>query len=135
MLEAMKEGMNEVIYRRARHVITENNRTLQASQALAASRMQEMGLLMFSSHDSLRDDYEVTSPELDVLVELARKFDGCLGSRMTGGGFGGCTISLVQKGKESEFVETLSSRYAKQFGHAPAPLMIQSARGAHEVRT
>jgi galactokinase len=135
MLHSVKEEMEEVIYGRARHVITENNRTLQAAQALAARRMDEMGLLMFSSHDSLRDDYEVTSPELDLLVELARKFDGCLGSRMTGGGFGGCTISLVQRGRESEFTKALSTEYQKQFGIAPVPLMIQSARGAHEITT
>ncbi len=135
MLHNVKDAMQEVIHRRARHVITENNRTLQAAQALAARRIDEMGLLMFSSHDSLRDDYEVTSPELDLLVELARKFDGCLGSRMTGGGFGGCTISLVQKGRKSEYIEALSAAYEKQFGFAPAPLMVQSARGAHEITT
>jgi galactokinase len=135
MLEEVKGDLSEVLLRRARHVITENSRTLQAAAALTAGRMEEMGLLMYSSHDSLRDDYEVTCPELDLLVDLARKFEGCLGSRMTGGGFGGCTISLVKKGSEEVFVKSLAKDYEKQFGFAPAPLMIRSAQGAHEIRT
>jgi galactokinase len=135
MLEAHESDLPEVIYRRARHVISENARTLVAKDALGAGDLKEVGQLMFASHASLKNDYEVTCPELDLLVESAIQFEGCLGSRMTGGGFGGCTISLVEKGRESEFIETLSKAYAKQFGFAPAPLMIQSAQGAHEITT
>lgn len=133
MLETCEGELDDVLFRRARHVIAENARTLQAAQALSAGRVEEMGLLMLSSHDSLRDDYEVTSPELDFLVEKARTFEGCLGSRMTGGGFGGCTISLVRKGSENEFVEAISREYEAAFGIEAGSLMIQSAQGAHEI--
>ena len=134
-LEGVHELMDPVIFRRARHVISENDRTLRAANALSDGRMEAMGELMFASHDSLRDDYEVTSSELDHMVEAARVFQGCLGSRMTGGGFGGCTISLVRKGAEEEFVRTLTDSYERKFGFVPVPFLIHSARGAHEVTT
>ena len=87
---------------------------------------------MFESHYSLRDDYQVTCAELDLLVEEAANFEGCYGSRMTGGGFGGCTISLVQTDRAEEYVRELSSVYETKFGFAPTPLFIRSAQGAHE---
>jgi galactokinase len=135
MLEAHERDLDVVVFRRARHVISENARTLVAKDALEAGKLTDMGELMYASHASLKNDYEVTCPELDLLVELASAFDGCLGSRMTGGGFGGCTISLVKKGSETQFVESLSRVYEAKFGIAPGPLMIQSARGAHEITT
>lgn len=135
MLEAHEGDLPEIIYRRARHVIRENARTLVAKDALEAGDLKEVGQLMYASHASLKNDYQVSCPELDQLVESALNFDGCLGSRMTGGGFGGCTISLVQKEREDEFISLLSEHYEKQFGIKPSPLMIRSARGAHEIMT
>lgn len=85
----------EDIVKRARHAITEIKRTTDAADALKAKDYKKMGELMIASHNSLRDDYEVSCPELDQLVELALQVDGVLGSRMTGGGFGGCTVTLV----------------------------------------
>lgn len=133
MLEKHEQDLDTTIFKRARHVISENARTLVAKDAMEAGDLKEVGQRMFASHASLKNDYEVTCPELDQLVESATAFDGCLGSRMTGGGFGGCTISLVQKGREESFIHSLSSEYEKRFGFAPSPLMIQSAQGAHEI--
>jgi galactokinase len=133
MLDTVRQHLTEVVYQRARHVITENERTLKAAEALAGKRMEEMGALMFKSHYSLRDDYQVTCKELDFLVDRAVLFEGCLGSRMTGGGFGGCTISLVRSDRAEEYVECLVKDYEKEFGFAPSPLEIHSAHGAHEV--
>ena len=83
--------------KRARHAVTEIKRTLDASEALKAGNYKKFGQLMVESHNSLRDDFEVSCPELDQLVELAMQVEGVLGSRMTGGGFGGCTVTMVNK--------------------------------------
>jgi galactokinase len=102
---------DETERRRARHVITENTRTLQAIEALNRDDLKSFGRLMNQSHDSLRDDYEVTGKELDTLVEEARKVEGTIGSRMTGAGFGGCTVSIV----EEELVETFIREVGKGY--------------------
>ncbi|XP_061565153.1 galactokinase [Cololabis saira] len=96
MLEEAKDRMDDVIYRRARHVIEEIERTRRAADALKRGAYEEFGRLMVESHNSLRDLYEVSCPELDQLVSAALQVDGVYGSRMTGGGFGGCTVSLVR---------------------------------------
>lgn len=106
----------EVVARRAKHVITENNRVLESVEALRKDDFQMFGDLMVASHKSLKEDYEVTSKELDLLVELALKQKGCLGSRMTGAGFGGCTVSLVKKDGIAEFKENISESYFKETG-------------------
>jgi galactokinase len=102
---------DEVIRRRARHVISENDRTFEAVEVLKAGNLVRFGQLMNDSHDSLRDDYEVTGIELDTLVAESRKIDGVIGSRMTGAGFGGCTVSLVK----DEAVEKMISEVGKQY--------------------
>ncbi len=99
-LEAARERLGDVNFRRARHVVSEIERTVKAADAFSAGRWGEVGQLMYASHDSLRDDYEVSCPELDLLVVLAKELGpdgGVIGSRMTGGGFGGCTVSLVAR--------------------------------------
>jgi galactokinase len=121
------------ILRRCRHIVTENERTLGAAHALRAGNLAEMGRLMYQSHDSLRDDYEVSSPELDVLVELARGLPGVLGARMTGGGFGGSTVSLVQRESLAEFERALSEGYERETGQRPAILVSEAGAGAAEV--
>lgn len=107
---------NPVIRRRAKHVISENQRVLDAIVALKAGNLDAFGQLMNASHDSLRDDYEVTGIELDTMVEEARKIPGVLGSRMTGAGFGGCTVSLVQEDSVDEFIEQVAIGYLEKTG-------------------
>ena len=96
-LEAERGRLDDVHYRRARHVVTEIARTVEAAEAIGRGDWPTVGRLMLASHASLRDDYQVSCEELDLLVELAAECDGVIGSRMTGGGFGGCTISLVRR--------------------------------------
>jgi len=105
-----------VVRRRAKHVISENQRVLDAIVALKAGDLALFGQLMNASHDSLRDDYEVTGIELDTLVEEARKIPGVLGSRMTGAGFGGCTVSLVNENSIDEFIEQVAIGYLERTG-------------------
>jgi len=105
-----------VVRRRAKHVISENQRVLDAIEALKAADLELFGKLMDASHDSLRDDYEVTGIELDTLVEEARKIPGVLGSRMTGAGFGGCTVSLVHEDSVDEFIEQVAIGYLERTG-------------------
>jgi galactokinase len=101
----------EVVRRRARHVISENERVLASVQALEADNLEAFGQLMYESHASLRDDYQVTIPQLDTLVEAARLVPGVLGSRMTGAGFGGCTVSLVETDAVDEFRRQVQAYY------------------------
>jgi galactokinase len=107
---------DETERRRARHVITENNRTLRAIEALNQGDLESFGQLMNQSHDSLRDDYEVTGKELDTLVEEARKIEGTIGSRMTGAGFGGCTVSIVKEEKVETFIREVGKGYSERTG-------------------
>ncbi len=107
---------NDIVRRRAKHVVSENQRVFQAIDALKQGQLEEFGRLMNASHDSLRDDYEVTGIELDTMVEEARKLDGVLGSRMTGAGFGGCTVSLVKDETVETFIKTVGENYKKKIG-------------------
>lgn len=109
---------DEICRKRAKHAVYENQRTRQAFLALKENNMAEFGRLMNESHASLRDDYEVTGIELDTLAEEAQKLDGVLGSRMTGAGFGGCTVSLVQSEAVDRFVKTVGDAYRKKIGYA-----------------
>ena len=105
-----------VVFKRAKHVISENNRVLEAIQALESGDLVTFGKLMNESHDSLKDDYEVTGIELDTLVEEARKIDGVMGSRMTGAGFGGCTVSLVKEEAVEKFKKEVGKNYSEKTG-------------------
>jgi len=107
---------DDVVLKRARHVISENSRTLSAVDALNNGDLQTFGRLMYQSHESLRDDYEVTGPELDALVEEARVIDGTLGSRMTGAGFGGCTVSIVREDAVETFIRDVGAGYTEKTG-------------------
>mgnify|MGYP001580158274 CR=1 FL=1 len=133
-LDANRGDLDEVLYRRARHVVTENARTLEAAEAFSAGRWSRVGELMAASHASLRDDFEVSCPELDVLVELALGLgqgNGVYGSRMTGGGFGGCTVSLVDRNAVDAVAETIRQEYREKTGIEPAFHLSGPARGAH----
>lgn len=102
--------------KRAKHAVYENARTIQAVEKLKQGDIESFGQLMCDSHTSLRDDYEVTGFELDTLVEAALNQDGVIGSRMTGAGFGGCTVSIVQNDKIEEFIKEVGKSYAEKQG-------------------
>lgn len=122
--EACQSAIEDpVCIRRARHVVTENERTIQAVEALESNDLDTFGQLMNDSHRSLRDDYEVTGDELDALVEAAWETEGVLGSRMTGAGFGGCTISLVRTDDVDNFIKKVGRSYRQQIGY-PADFYI-----------
>jgi len=125
---------DETVMRRARHVITENERVLQAVQALKAGRLEDLGELMNASHDSLRDDYEVTGLELDTLVNESRKIDGVIGSRMTGAGFGGCTVSLVEENAVNEMIEKVGPAYKKITGLQADFYVADIGNGAGKIK-
>ena len=129
-LEASREVLPEPVYRRARHVITENARTQQACDAMRAGDVEAVGRLMNASDDSLRADYEVTSSELDTMSALARTIDGCHGARMTGAGFGGCTINLVVSDKADALSEALMSQYKAATGLEGEIIVSSPAEGA-----
>lgn len=122
----------EVVRRRCRHVVTENARTLVAAEALREGRTDELGRLMWLSHESLRDDYEVSSPELDALVEIARGSEGVAGARMTGGGFGGCTVNLVRRDALEAFGEHAAREYRRQFNIELSVYVVEASDGARE---
>ena len=121
MFEQYKNVISdETVRRRAEHVVMEDDRVLQSVKVLKDGDLAAFGKLMNESHDSLRDLYEVTGAELDTLVEEARKIDGVLGSRMTGAGFGGCTVSLVKEDAIEDFKEKVSKSYQKKIGYDPS---------------
>jgi galactokinase len=123
----------DLIRRRCRHVVTENARTLAAADALREGRSDEMGRLMYRSHESLRDDYEVSCKELDTLVGIARGVAGVSGARMTGGGFGGCTVNLVRRDALEDFHRIIAEGYQQATGIAPTIYVSEACDGAKEV--
>jgi len=114
IFEAQSEGLEPLIQRRARHVITENARTLQAATAMQKGDAAKLGQLMNASHASLRDDYEVSSQELNLIVEIANTQPGCLGARMTGAGFGGCAVALVEASTAYSFTTKVAEIYQEK---------------------
>ena len=117
----------------ARHVLTENARVLAFENALLSGDLAGAGEAMYASHESLRTDYEVSCPELDLMVDAARRLPGVYGARMTGGGFGGCTINLVAADSASQVVEQLSAAYLSATGIAPHIFVTRPAAGASEI--
>lgn len=132
-LESAREHLSEVVYRRCRHVITENARTPEAAAALGRRHYERVGELMRQSHTSLRDDYEVSVPELDFLADEAAKLKGVYGSRMTGGGFGGCTVSLVQPRAVDTFVDRIRSAYGQKCNCVPDVYVTSAAAGVSVI--
>ncbi len=124
------QALPPLVARRARHVLTENQRVLDAVRAARANAVAELGRLMNESHTSLRDDFQVSCAELDALVEIARKQKGCFGARLTGAGFGGCTVSLVEARRARAFVENVAREYAARFKIAPPTYVCQASAGA-----
>jgi len=133
LLEAHKAKMDEVVFRRARHVIGEIARTTQAADAARRGDWSEMGRLMYASHDSLRDDYEVSCAELDAVVEIARGLGpagGVLGCRMTGGGFGGCAVALVRTTAVQRVMREMETGYTGRTGIKPTMFVSRPGAGA-----
>jgi galactokinase len=131
-LEEHSDLLRETLRRRCRHVITENARTLDAVRALSRGDMKEVGRLMSESHESLRSEYEVSSDELDLCVETALTIDGVYGSRMTGGGFGGCTVTLVAERAIDDLSGTIDHRFAERFGGHPDIFTVTPSDGMKE---
>ena len=129
-LEVQAAEMEPLLYRRAKHVITENERVLQAVKAMRSDDHQLLGQLMQDSHISLRDDFEVSSSALDEMVECALTAPGCLGARMTGAGFGGCAVALVTAEKEEDFVNSIRECYFKKTNLQPNIISCTPADGA-----
>jgi galactokinase len=128
-LELYRRDLSEVIYKRCRHVVTENARVVEAATALEENDLKAFGDLMAASHLSLRDDYEVSCSELDTMVELAAQVEGVYGARMTGGGFGGCTINLVRADCVDRFKEAVTQRYQRATGIATEIYVCSAANG------
>ncbi|MBU1680015.1 MAG: galactokinase [Bacteroidetes bacterium] len=116
MLDSHKSELPEIIYRRCSYVIRENSRVLEACDYLLENDLTSFGKLMYQTHEGLRDDFEVSCKELNFLVDEARKLKGVLGARMMGGGFGGCTINIVQNNEINGVMETLKHKYRNEFG-------------------
>lgn len=127
--EAMLRGLPDLLRRRARHVVTENSRTVAAAAAFDAGDVAEVGRLMNDSHASLRDDFEVSSAALDAIAEVARRHPGCHGARMTGGGFAGCAVALVDENAVGDFIAAASAGYSDATGHVPTLYETRAAPG------
>jgi galactokinase len=132
-LEKHAGRLNPVIYKRVRHVVTENDRVKKAASALGLGDVAAFGRLMADSHRSLRADYQVSTPELDLMVELASSQEGVYGARMTGGGFGGCTINLVDAAHAEQVQQRLAENYEARTGLKPTILICEASDGAGAI--
>ena len=130
---AREANLSEPARRRARHIITENDRTVAAAEAMGRGDAETLGRLMSESHTSMRDDFEISSPELDRMVALAQAEAACYGARMTGGGFAGCAVALVREDAVDGFNETVAAAYKKATGLEPALYVCHGAAGASVV--
>ncbi len=122
-----------VCRKRAQHAVCENARTLEAFSVLSRGQLADFGRLMNASHISLRDDYEVSCPEVDTLVDIAWRCEGVLGARITGGGFGGCTVNIVSDGAEETFRAAIRRAYAEKTGLDAQVYTVSAGDGAHEI--
>jgi len=136
-LERARPRMEDKVYRRAKHVLGEIERTLHAAEGVRSSNWPTVGQLMYASHASLRDDYEVSCPELDIIVEIAQALGasgGVFGCRMTGGGFGGCTVALVQTDKVAAVSQQIASQYERRTGIKPSLFVSRPAAGTTVIK-
>jgi galactokinase len=131
--EAKQDGLEPLVLRRARHVITENERVMQAKAAMLVGDAVTLGKLFDASHVSMRDDFEITNAALNAIVAAAQSHPACYGARMTGGGFGGCAVALVQTEHIADFVEATSKRYTEETKLTPAVYVCEATNGAEVV--
>lgn len=122
-----------VLQKRALHVISENERVTDAATALKAGQLKRFGELLYASHQSLKDLYEVSGKELDTIVDFCKRYDGCLGARMTGAGFGGCAIALIKQDRLDEFPTELSGYYKNEVGYEPEVFASEIGDGVREI--
>jgi galactokinase len=132
-LLAIKDQISEEDYQKALFVVQENNRALAASEAMATNDIEKLGELIFDAHNGLQHQYKVSCDELDFLVDLAKECDDVIGSRMMGGGFGGCTINIVKKGKATAFVEKVAPLYKEKFNKECSPYSVNISEGTHKI--
>jgi len=130
LFQRLAIDLDDTVGRRAMHVITENERTLQAVDAMRRGEVCALGVLMNKSHASLRDDYEVSSDALNAMVESACDHPACYGARMTGAGFGGCAIAIIRPDETESFVQTVTADYREKTGHTPMVYVTHAANGA-----
>jgi galactokinase len=133
---AYKEYLSKEVGRRAEHVVKEIARVQSAASALRRQDARTFGALMFAGHASLRDLYQVSTPELDALVQIARQSPGCLGARLTGAGFGGCTVNLVETAQVEAFMQALEAGYESETGRKAQVYRVKASDGAsaHEIK-
>ncbi len=131
--EAGGLAARDVTMRRARHVISENARTLAAAEAMQRGDAVELGRLMDASHVSMRDDFEISGPALNIMVECAQEEPGCFGARMTGGGFAGCAVALVDAERAQAFADSVAARYQARANLTPAVYVCNASAGASIV--
>ena len=132
--ERFAGSLPDVIRRRCRHIITENVRTVEAAKAFGRGDIETAGRLMSESHTSMRDDFEISCAEIDTLVRLAENFSGVYGARMTGGGFGGCTINLVRRDRSDKFIEYIEREYRQKTGRHAEIFHVEASDGAAELK-
>jgi galactokinase len=133
-LQAHEAALDPLVYRRCRHIVTENERVVAGAQALKVGALEMFGQLMRESHQSMRVDYEISCHELDLMVRLAESIDGVYGARMTGGGFGGCTVNFVRMDAVTEFRSLIAERYTGATGLTPEIYVCKAADGAGRVQ-
>jgi galactokinase len=133
LFRQLSSGLDETTRHRALHVITENDRTLQAAEAMRRGEVSALGVLMNKSHESLRDDYEVSSDALNAMVECAQAHPACYGARMTGAGFGGCAVAVIEAGAADDFARGTAAAYQEKTGHRPAVYVCRATNGAEIV--
>ena len=133
--EANKDVItDDVVRRRIKHVVYECDRVFKSAEALSNGDIETFGSLMCDSHDSLQFDYEVTCPELDFLSQEGRKYPGVVGIRMTGAGFGGCTVSIIKEENVSDFIEKMGAEYLKKFVHEASFYVTETGDGGREIK-
>ncbi len=134
LLEAHKGGLSNKIYRRCKYVVSEKERTLQACEYLERGEIEKVGQLMFETHAGLRDDYEVSCAEIDFLVDFAKAYEDAVGSRIMGGGFGGCTINLIKKDQIQDFITKVEASYYNQFNIKAEHYLLNISDGTDVMR-
>ena len=133
LLMANEAMLDPLDCKRARYVLGENERVMQMADALHNNDVQAIGDLLYQSHEGLRREYEVTVPEIDLLIDLAQKESGVLGARMVGGGFGGCTLNLVKYDEKEALVQRISKAFLAETGILPEVIDVETGNGVEEV--
>jgi galactokinase len=129
-----ESGLSEIAWKRARHIVTENARVLEAVEAMKSGDAKRIGKLFYASHVSLREDFEVTNDALDIMVACAQEQDGCYGARMTGAGFGGCAVALIEEEKAGAFVNAVGSAYRHRSGNEAGIYVCKASEGASLIQ-